>query len=125
MANSIKLFNLQGLSLRADVTPPYFVTPFGRIELSLEVAGVVIPPVAVYAHGEQSVTVWADPTRVEVLMTRPPIDVPEGMAIADAVGFGLALSDVIAAIWRTGKDIASKHIVLKCSWAVEAAHLNG
>ncbi len=125
MANSIKLFNLQGLSLRVDVFTPYFLTPFGRIELSLEVSGVIIPPAAVYAHGEQSVTVWADPTRVEILMTRPPIDVPKGMAVADAVGFELALSDVIAAVWRKGKGSESKHVVLKCVWAFGATYLKG
>ena len=35
MANSIKLFNLQGLSLKAEAVAPYFATPFGRVELSL------------------------------------------------------------------------------------------
>ena len=125
MANSIKLFNLQGLSLKAEAVAPYFATPFGRVELSLEIDGVVKLPAAVYAHGEQSVTIWTDPAQVEILMTRPPIHVPEGMAVADAVGFWLALSDVIAAVWRCGKGVKSNHVVLKCLWADGSIHLEG
>jgi hypothetical protein len=104
MADLPKLFSLSNPVRSANASPPSFSTPLGLLELELVVGGVTVVPTATFTEGDRSVTVWCAPVWFEVLLTRAPISLPPGMAVAGAM----------AAVWRV--DV-TQSAVIKCQWA--------
>jgi hypothetical protein len=104
MADPPKLFNLRDPVPSAIASPLSFSTPLGRLDLELEVGGVTIVPTATFTAGSRSVTVWSAPVRFELLLTRAPLSLPPGMAVAGA----------LAAVWRVD---AAQSAIIRCQWA--------
>ena len=104
MADLPKLFTLSNPVRSANASLLSFSTPLGLLKLELEVGGVTVAPTATFTAGGRSVTVWTAPMWFEVLLTRAPISLPPGMAVAGAM----------AAVW--GVDVAQP-AVIKCRWA--------
>lgn len=110
-----KLFPFRYPVVAVDRASLGFATPLGRLELTLEVAGRVVPPEATFAAGERSVAVWAAPVAFELLRTHPLILLPPGMAIDGAA----------AAVWRAGLTPWPGPIIIRCVWTAGASWSDG